>query len=473
MIGFETIGNATVTCIDDVPILTTDPWTGGDAYFGSWAMLHEIPRAQLENIQRAQYMWLSHGHPDHVHAASLDRLANKKILLPNHVGGRMHSDFTKAGFDVRILEDRTWVPLSKNIRVMCISDYHQDAVLLIDVGGRLVVNVNDAVERGWGRFVKKIISEYRTSFLLKLFGYGDVDMINVLDENGSKLIPPPPTSSPEAKRYWDSYLNEKISFWTNYFQTTYMIPFSSFHRYQRDDSVWCQEYVTPLSAIAKAQTGGGCEQLPAFIRYDCEKDDYQRLDPPENGGGVAEAASFGDVWSEPLERDEIAKLTKYFQSIEFLADKIDSLCFVVGGREHRIELHAPRTGPLFTGRSITFEVPRASLMSAVAYEIFDDLLIGNFMKTTLHGNWGTALAPNVLYPYFTPWIVRYADNAQVKTHDELREYFSVYRKRAPFDYLLHRLEHEGVQKLRSLIRPNSPLFHTATRAYSFLKTIKA
>jgi len=468
MIGFETIGNATVTCIDDVPILTTDPWICGDPYFGSWSMLHEIPPAQLDHIMRAKYMWLSHGHPDHVHAAALDRLANKKILLPNHVGGRMHTDLTKMGFDVRIMQDRTWTQLSKNIRAMCVSDYHQDAILLIDVGGRLVVNLNDAVERGWGRFVKKIISEYPISFLLKLFGYGDVDMINVVDENGSKLIPPPPTSSPEAKSYWDAYLNEKIAFWTNYFRTTYMIPFSSFHRYQRDDSIWCHEYVTPLSALADAKAAPGCEKLPAFIRYDCEKDDYRCLSPRRIEGPVMAASSFGDHWSEPLERDELTKLTRYFRSIEFLSDKIDHLCFVVGGREHRIELGA-YGGVGASGRSLTFEVPRASLMTAVEYEIFDDLLIGNFMKTTLHGNWGTALAPNVLYPYFTPWIVRYADNAQVKTHDALREYFSAYRKRAPFDYLLHRLEHEGVQKLRSLIRPDSPLFHTATRAYSFLK----
>jgi hypothetical protein len=30
-----------------------------------------------------------------------------------------------------------------------------------------------------------------------------------------------------------------------------------------------------------------------------------------------------------------------------------------------------------------FEVPRKSLMDAVQWRIFDDLLIGNFMKTTL------------------------------------------------------------------------------------------
>jgi len=33
MIGFETIGNATVTVFDDKPILTTDPWVFGNPLF--------------------------------------------------------------------------------------------------------------------------------------------------------------------------------------------------------------------------------------------------------------------------------------------------------------------------------------------------------------------------------------------------------------------------------------------------------
>ena len=36
MIGFETIGNATIICHDGGPVLATDPWLIGSAYFGSW-----------------------------------------------------------------------------------------------------------------------------------------------------------------------------------------------------------------------------------------------------------------------------------------------------------------------------------------------------------------------------------------------------------------------------------------------------
>ena len=42
-VGFDTIGNATIICYDNKPVLVTDPWFVGDAYFGSWTFSHEIP----------------------------------------------------------------------------------------------------------------------------------------------------------------------------------------------------------------------------------------------------------------------------------------------------------------------------------------------------------------------------------------------------------------------------------------------
>jgi hypothetical protein len=42
-------------------------------------------------------------------------------------------------------------------------------------------------------------------------------------------------------------------------------------------------------------------------------------------------------------------------------------------------------------------------MTAVEYQVFDDLLIGNFMRTKLHGG-------AKLYPHFTPRTAKYSDN---------------------------------------------------------------
>ncbi len=62
-IGFETIGNATLICHDKGPMLVTDPWITGPAYFGSWTRSHEIPAEQLESIKRCKFVWISQRPP--------------------------------------------------------------------------------------------------------------------------------------------------------------------------------------------------------------------------------------------------------------------------------------------------------------------------------------------------------------------------------------------------------------------------
>ena len=71
-------------------------------------------------------------------------------------------------------------------------------------------------------------------------------------------------------------------------------------------------------------------------------------------------------------------LANYFCSKERARDYLSFINFRVGDRDNFISLGGKK------GRGITFEVPRNSLMTAIDYEIFDDLLIGNFMKTALH-----------------------------------------------------------------------------------------
>lgn len=53
-LGFETIGNATLICHDRRPVLVTDPWIKGSAYFGSWGLSHQIPDEQMHSIERVR-----------------------------------------------------------------------------------------------------------------------------------------------------------------------------------------------------------------------------------------------------------------------------------------------------------------------------------------------------------------------------------------------------------------------------------
>src|SRR5918992_5062368 len=119
-LGFDTIGNATLIAYDGRPVLACDPWIAGPAYFGSWALSHEIPPQQMEAIRSCDYVWFSHGHPDHLNGDSLPLLRDRQILLPAHVGQRIFDDLKGQGYKVRELPTAQWIGLSSRIRVMCL-----------------------------------------------------------------------------------------------------------------------------------------------------------------------------------------------------------------------------------------------------------------------------------------------------------------------------------------------------------------
>ena len=100
----------------------------------------------------------------------------------------------------------------------------------------------------------------------------------------------------------------------------------------------------------------------------------------------------------------------------------------MGGKDHAIDVAPERFD-----RGITFETPRASLMEAVKWKVFDDLMIGNFTKTTLHGDWHDRGAGG-LYPDFNPFVAKYGDNGGAYSAEELRAYFAEYHRRGFFSF---------------------------------------
>lgn len=449
-IGFDTIGNATLIVYDRGPVLVTDPWLDGEPYFGSWTLSHDIPEEQQAAVSAARFVWFSHGHPDHLNWPSLDRFRNATVLLADHVGGRIATALRDEGFQVSVLPDRTWHQLSERVRVMTIADYNQDSILLVDVGGRLVLDLNDARDRGWGHTVRSIVKRYDVSFLMQLSGFGDADMINLFDEDGARIPPEASFRDPVGK---------KIAWLAGKYGVRYFVPFSSMHKYQREDSIWAEEHTTKLADYASGFVSQQSELLPAFVRYDAAADVATPIDPPQRAPEVVAPAKYGDNWTDTLAPEDVQKLRDYFTRMEHLREAFAFVAFEVGGATHTVDL-----GPPSLKRGFTFAVPRHSLMTAINYEIFDDLLIGNFMRTTVHGN----ASPDALYPDFTPFVGKYADNGYARSEAELRAYFAAYRGRAPLEYFRHRMARQSAAVVRRMLPPGSrarAAFYTATTRF--------
>jgi hypothetical protein len=420
MLGISTTGNATLIAYDDRAILATDPWFGEEnpAYFGSWGLSHRIPAACKRDILDAEYIWFSHGHPDHLNVASLEQIRGRKILLADHVGGRIHDDLRRRGFTVAILPDRRWVDLSRNIKVFCISTMLQDSVLLIDINKRLFVNLNDAASWDCTLLIRSIAAQYRYSYLMCLSGYGDADMINFYDEHGVFVVPAA-SQKPAVGR--------KISLRARSLGIRSVIPFSSFHSYQRADSIWAQNYITPLDEYGRGFDHQNHEYIPPFSHVDCSDGKVTPLNPASAETVVRDPEEFGDNWSDVLEQGDLGKLSDYFSSRERVRDYLSFINLRVGGRDNFVSLDGKK------GRGVTFEVPRNSLMQAIENETFDDLLIGNFMQTTLH-NIGSLYDGD-----FNAAVTKFGDNGRVKSHREVDAYLREYRRRAGMDWYYHRL----------------------------------
>ena len=201
--------------------------------------------------------------------------------------------------------------------------------------------------------------------------------------------------------------------------------------------------------------------MPAFVRYDVATGSSEAIDPPAAPDTTFAPEEFGDDWSDRLERDDFDAVRAYFGGIERLARHLDRVVFRVGGEEHAVDL-----GGRDTGRTVTFAVPRASLLRAVEWEIFDDLLIGNYMTATLHGPWPSSR----LYPGFTPWVTKYADNGRARTDAELHTYFAEYRRRLGITtWLRSSIEQRAKDSVRARLSADSPVYQRARQVYARTK----
>ena len=452
MLKVTTTGNATLIAYDGKPVIVTDPWFGDEepAYFGSWVLSHRIPAQLKEDIAKCEFVWFSHGHPDHLNPTSLERFRSKKILLPDHVGSRILKDLTPGGYNVTVLPDRKWVSLSDNIRVHCITTQIQDAVLLLDVGGKLFIDLNDTGMRDCVRHIRGISRHFRDSFVLPLSGYGDADMINFFKEDGSFVVP-------RAAR--KPSVGGQL---TNLVKATgarAVIPFSSFHQYQREDSMWAQAYTTPMDAFTQG-LAPGIEYHPPFSTVDCRTLEVTTETPPEIQVTPRPASDFGDNWSDALDMKDVAAIEAYFARKDRVQDYLGFVNFRVGGRDHTIKMRGPKE------RGITFAVPRGSLMTSIEYRIFDDLLIGNFMKTTLHGlhelNEGRG---SFIYS-----VAKYADNGLAESNAEVDAYLAEYRRRAGVDYLISALEDKSRGFITRFAAQDTAVYKLMKKVYlSFIR----
>ncbi len=421
---FETLGNATVQFMEDrKPILATDPWLKGTCYFGSWALDHCLTDQQLRNVEQSQYIWISHGHPDHLHRESLEMIPRSaKMLVPDHYSREIYNFLVELGFRVEILPYRAWVRLHPELEVLCIDNENQDSILIARFGNALIVNLNDSPFFGEQAFLRKIVNQHPNDrvFVLQLCSI-DADMRNFVDGTGQRIIPAPEELKPGAIR--------EVARNARKLGAKFFCCSSSQHLYVRSDSVWANAYRITFADMQRHWNQPEVELVPPFVTVEllagaCTENHPSQLSDISQ----ITACTSEDDWDEPLTASEKAKVTRFFRTFRLLSRYVDFIEVVVAGARVRIEMGRQAGKHYKRQRGITFFVPRKSLLQAVEYGYFDDLLIGNFMKTQLHGDAS-------LYPFVTPIIAKIGGNAKVFNQSDYLRFWLRYFRRNPVGFL--------------------------------------
>ena len=128
-------------------------------------------------------------------------------------------------------------------------------------------------------------------------------MINFYNHHNQFILPLAANKKPcgETYAYYLKKWNCNIS-----------IPFSSFHKYIREDSVKMNKFVTPLESHYENFDDNNGELFPAFIRWDSEKNDYIKIETNENLTEVKSPKFFGDNYSDQLDKNDENVVSSYF-----------------------------------------------------------------------------------------------------------------------------------------------------------------
>lgn len=126
--------------------IVSDPWWAGPAYTRQWQPW-PTPRPAGLDERAIDYLYLSHGHEDHLHVPTLRTLRRgATVLVPEFLAGSM-GDFLRdeLGFcDVLELRHGRTVTLRRGLKVTCYVNL-SDSMLVIEDGDRVLVNANDAL----------------------------------------------------------------------------------------------------------------------------------------------------------------------------------------------------------------------------------------------------------------------------------------------------------------------------------------
>lgn len=393
----RTLGHATLALYEtdsDRPILITDPWLIGSCYWRSWWLERPPTDVDIAWLARAQHLYLTHEHPDHLHPPSLRRLKRDapadalQILTPDFPRMQMDGYLAEQGFGVDRLLPGRWRALTPDVRIMSLPVLTNDSVLLIDTPNALIINQND-VKPGQ-RFIRRLGAYAKASGkrVVLLRSHSPAGPAHSYFRDGARI------EAATTEGYVLSACRNATAFGASDF-----VPFASQAIFRRADSEWANEYRVGPQEMA-AHWRGDARLLPPFVTLDLDSFAFEAapptpdLPPPSEAAVARLTERQASDQNDHLDAEDLKRLEAILnqERLAMLAILPRGLAFDVG--DQRL-FYNPKRGRLSESRerggfrpAARIVVPAGTFKEAILYGHVADLFIGMFMDIHLDEDTG-------------------------------------------------------------------------------------
>jgi hypothetical protein len=330
---------------DENPLLLTDPWLIGSAYWRSWWLQNYPSAGEIDWLAKSSCVYVTHEHPDHFHMPTIRRLGRGPVYLFPALAERGYVEhMARQGYRSEIVVPLRWQVIGEGVSILSIPVWNDDSLLLVDTPSALIINLNDAkpvppVLRAIRRAADRIGKPR-----ILLCSYSPASLVNsFLDEAGIVSLKP-------ARHYVDYVcrLCDNIA-------ADFYLPFASQAVFNRSDSCWANDYRTTYQDLCRYWRSRA-RLLPPYSTLDLAEFTHHST-PPEQ--------------FQPIEPSRIASLTRQ-RSVEEEAAGISPED--VAGLERKLNTFRWLLWPIFPRgfafqlgeRCLTYDALRGRLRDADA-----------------------------------------------------------------------------------------------------------
>ena len=129
---------------DNKNSLVMDPWVNGSVFNNSWNLITSTKEKSIKLLQKSNFIWFSHEHPDHFNPANLKMLPkNKAFIFQKTKDKRVINFLKKLSNNIIELNYNDEFNISDNFSIKVFPFQDIDSYSLIKIQNKTILNLND------------------------------------------------------------------------------------------------------------------------------------------------------------------------------------------------------------------------------------------------------------------------------------------------------------------------------------------